>query len=449
MATQKKKDTKKTPKVYVGMGADLLHPGHLNIISTAAKYGDVIIGLLTDNAVTKFSHMPYMTYQQRKIVMESVKGVTKVIMQSTLDYTENLEKIKPEFVVHGDDWKVGPQAQTREKVIATLKKWGGKLIEVPYTQGISSSAIYNVMKEIGTTPEIRSARLRRLLSCKDIVRVLEAHNGLSGLIVEQTTVDNHGYPEEFDALWISSLTQATAKAKPDNGFLDASTRIAALSEILDVTTKPIIYDGDSGGPAEHFVFTIRELERLGVSSIIIEDKIGLKKNSLFGTEVKQEQDSIENFCNKIASGKANQVTENFMIIARIESLILEKGIKDAITRAKAYLKAGADGIMIHSRAKDFHEIKEFAKLYNKLPNRKPLVVVPSSYADVTEEELIANNINIVIYANQLLRAAYPAMVKVAESILKHHRAKEASDKYCMSIKEIINLIPGGKVVENK
>lgn len=437
------------PKVYVGMGADLLHPGHLNVISTAVKYGDVIIGLLTDNAIAKFSHLPYMSYEQRKIVVEAVKGVTEVVMQSTLDYTENLEKIKPEFVVHGDDWKIGPQAETREKVIETLKQWGGKLIEVPYTKGISSTTINNVMREIGTTPEIRSARLRRLLECKDIVRVMEAHNGLSGMIVEQTIVDNNGYPEEFDALWISSLTQATAKAKPDNGFLDASTRIAALGEILDVTTKPIIYDGDSGGPAEHFVFTVRELERLGVSAIIIEDKVGLKKNSLFGTEVKQEQDSIENFCNKIASGKANQVTNNFMIIARIESLILEQGMEDAITRAKAYLEAGADGIMIHSRSKVFDEIKEFTKLYNQLPNRKPLVVVPSSYAYVTEEELIANNINVVIYANQMLRAAYPAMVNVAKSILTNHRAKEASEEYCMSIGEIINLIPGGKVIERK
>ena len=278
---------------------------------------------------------------------------------------------------------------------------------------------------------------------------MEAHNGLSGLIVEQTQVDVNGKKEEFDALWISSLTQATAKAKPDNGFLDASTRIAALSEILDVTTKPIIYDGDSGGPIEHFVFTVRELERLGVSAIIIEDKVGLKKNSLFGTEVKQEQDTIENFCNKIASGKANQVTDNFMIIARIESLILEKGMDDAFNRAKAYLKAGADGIMIHSRSKVFDEIKEFTQLYNQLPNRKPLVVVPSSYAQVTESELVENNINVVIYANQLLRAAYPAMVKVAQSILTHHRAKEASDEYCMSIREIINLIPGGKVVERR
>ncbi len=436
-------------KVYVGMGADLLHPGHLNVIMTAVKYGDVVIGLLTDRAVAKFSHMPYMPYEQRKIVMESVKGVTEVVMQEDLDYTENLERIRPEFVVHGDDWKEGPQAETRTKVIETLKQWGGRLVEVPYTKGISSSAINDVLREIGTTPEIRSARLRRLIAAKDIVRVMEAHNGLSSMIVEQTQIDNKGFPEEFDALWISSLTQSAAKAKPDNGFLDASTRIAALGEILDVTTKPIIYDGDNGGPAEHFVFTVRELERLGVSAIIIEDKVGLKKNSLFGTEVVQEQDSIKDFCTKIASGKANQVTENFMIIARCESLILERGLEDALTRCKAYIDAGADGIMIHSRSRQFDEIREFARRYNEFPNRRPLVVVPSSYAYVTEEELVAEHINVVIYANQMLRAAYPAMVRVAESILTHHRAKEASEDYCMSIKDIINLIPGGKVVERK
>ncbi len=437
-------------KVYIGMSADLVHPGHLNIIQHARELGDeIIVGLLTDKAIASYKRLPFMNWEQRKVVVENIKGVSKVVPQETLDYVPNLRALKPDFVVHGDDWRSGVQKETRQRIIDVLKEWNGRLVEVPYTEGISSTQLNKVLKEIGTTPEIRSRRLRRLLESKDIVRVMEAHNGLSGLIVEQTQVDVNGKKEEFDALWISSLTQATAKAKPDNGFLDASTRIAALSEILDVTTKPIIYDGDSGGPIEHFVFTVRELERLGVSAIIIEDKVGLKKNSLFGTEVKQEQDTIENFCNKIASGKANQVTDNFMIIARIESLILEKGMDDAFNRAKAYLKAGADGIMIHSRSKVFDEIKEFTQLYNQLPNRKPLVVVPSSYAQVTENELIENNINVVIYANQLLRAVYPAMVKVAQSILTHHRAKEASDEYCMSIREIINLIPGGKVVEHR
>ena len=301
-------------KVYIGMSADLVHPGHLNIINHARELGDeIIVGLLTDKAIASYKRLPFMNWEQRKIVVENIKGVSKVVPQETLDYVPNLRALKPDFVVHGDDWRSGVQKETRQRIIDVLKEWNGRLVEVPYTEGISSTQLNKVLKEIGTTPEIRSRRLRRLLESKDIVRVMEAHNGLSGLIVEQTQVDVNGKKEEFDALWISSLTQATAKAKPDNGFLDASTRIAALSEILDVTTKPIIYDGDSGGPIEHFVFTVRELERLGVSAIIIEDKVGLKKNSLFGTEVKQEQDTIENFCNKIASGKANQVTDNFMI----------------------------------------------------------------------------------------------------------------------------------------
>ena len=440
-------------KVYIGMSADLLHPGHLNIISQARAYagedGEVVVGLLTDKAIASYKRLPYMAYEQRKVVVENVKGVSRVIAQETLDYVPNLRRERPDYVLHGDDWKTGVQASTRQRIVEVMEEWGGQVVDIPYTQGISSTKLNGILREIGTTPEIRAHRLRRLLAAKDVVRVMEAHNGLSGMIVEQTSVMREGRKEEFDALWISSLTQSAAKAKPDNGFLDASTRIAALGEILDVTTKPIIYDGDSGGPAEHFVFTVRELERLGVSAIIIEDKVGLKKNSLFGTEVEQQQDSIENFSLKIASGKANQVTEDFMIIARIESLILEQGMEDAITRAKAYLEAGADGIMIHSRSKEFDEIKEFARLYNELPNRKPLVVVPSSYAHVTEEELAANGINVVIYANQMLRAAYPAMVQVAESILTHHRAKEASEQYCMSIKEIINLIPEGKVIESK
>lgn len=440
-------------KVYIGMSADLLHPGHLNIIENARKYagknGEVVVGLLTDKAIAGYKRLPYMTWEQRKKIIENVKGISRVIPQETLDYVPNLKLEKPDYVIHGDDWKSGIQAQTRKSIIEVMAQWGGKVIDIPYTKGISSTQLNASLREIGVTPDIRFNRFKRLLESKNIVRAMEAHNGLSGLIVEQTQVETNGKKEEFDAIWISSLTQATAKAKPDNGFLDASTRIAALSEILDVTTKPIIYDGDNGGPSEHFIFTIHELERLGISAIIIEDKIGLKKNSLFGTEVKQEQDTIENFCNKISLGKINQITDNFMIIARIESLILEQGMNDAITRAKAYLDAGADGIMIHSKSKTFDEIREFAQLYDKLPNKKILVVVPSTYDSVTEEELMANNINVVIYANQLLRAAYPAMVNVAQSILKHHRAKEVSDKYCMPIKDIINLIPGGKFVKCK
>lgn len=435
-------------KIYLGMSADLLHPGHLNIINEARKIiekngeGEIIVGLLTDKAIASYKRLPYMTFEQRKVIIENVKGISQVVPQETLDYVPNLLKIKPDYVLHGDDWKTGVQAKTRQRIIDTLKEWGGKVIDIPYTKGISSTNLNKSLKEVGTTPEIRSHRLKRLLESKDIVTICEAHNGLSGLIVENTSIEQNGRKVEFDGIWISSLTQATAQAKPDIGYLDTTSRMSTLNDILEVTTKPIIYDGDNGGPQEHFIFTVKTLERLGVSGIIIEDKIGLKKNSLFGTEVEQAQDSPEDFAAKIQAGKQAQVTDNFMIFARIESLILEKGLDDAISRAKAYLDAGADGIMIHSRQKTFDEIKEFTKIYNKLPNKKPLVVVPSSYADVKEEELVENGISIVIYANHLLRAAYPAMVNAAKSILENHRCKEASDEYCMKIKEILTLIPG-------
>ncbi len=429
--------------VYVGMSADIVHPGHLNILKEAAKFGEVTVGLLTDKAIASYKRLPYMEYEQRKIVIENIKGVKEVIPQDTLDYTPNLEKIKPDYVVHGDDWKEGVQKNTRQAVIDTLNKWGGKLIDVPYTKGISSTKLNNALKEIGTTPDIRLKRLRRLISAKPIVRIIEAHNGLTGLICENINVEINGVKKEFDGMWSSSLTDSTSKGKPDIEAVDITTRLHELNDILECTTKPIIYDGDTGGKIEHFVFTVRTLERHGISAVIIEDKVGLKKNSLFGTDVKQTQDSIEHFCEKIISGKNAQVTDDFMIIARIESFISGKGVNDAIERAKAYIEAGADGIMIHSKAKTPDEILSFCEEYNKFENRVPLVVVPTSYNQITDAELAEAGANVVIYANHMLRSAYPAMVDVAKSILINDRSYEANDK-CMSIKEILNLIPGTK-----
>lgn len=430
-------------QVYVGMSADIVHPGHLNILKEAAKFGEVTVGLLTDKAIASYKRLPYMAYEQRKIVIENIKGVKEVIPQDTLDYTSNLEKLKPDYVIHGDDWKEGVQKKTRQAVIDVLSKWGGKLIDVPYTQGISSTHINNALKEIGTTPDIRLKRLRRLIAAKPVVRILEAHNGLSGLICENINVEINGVKKEFDGMWSSSLTDSTSKGKPDIEAVDITTRLHELNDILECTTKPIIYDGDTGGKIEHFVFTVRTLERHGISAVIIEDKVGLKKNSLFGTEVKQTQDTIKHFCEKIQAGKNAQVTEDFMIIARIESFISGKGVEDAIERAKEYIDAGADGIMIHSKVKTPDEILSFCKEYNKFDNKVPLVVVPTSYNQVTDTELAESGANIVIYANHMLRSAYPAMVDVAKSILINDRSYEVNDK-CMSVKEILNLIPGTK-----
>lgn len=430
-------------KVYVAMSADLIHHGHLNIIKEARKLGEVIVGLLTDKAIASYKRLPYLSYEQRKIIVENIRGVKKVIPQETLDYIPNLRRVKPDYIIHGDDWRTGIQKETRERVIEALKEWGGELVEIPYTHGISSTYLNAKVREIGTTPEIRMKMLRRLLDVKPIVRVLEAHNGLTGLIVEHTKIQKGNMLKEFDATWLSSLTDSTAKGKPDIECVDLTSRLNTINEILEVTTKPIIFDGDTGGISEHFVFMVRTLERLGVSAVIIEDKIGLKKNSLFGTEVIQTQDTIENISYKISQGKKAQVTDDFMIIARIESLILEKGMEDALKRAKAYIKAGADGIMIHSKSKDPHEILEFCKKYNEFKYKVPLIVVPTTYSKITEEKLINAGVNIVIYANHLLRSAYPAMAKAAESILSKGRCSEASE-FCMPIKDILTLIPGSR-----
>lgn len=425
------------------MSADLIHPGHLNILKHAAKLGQVVVGVLTDEAIASYKRLPYMNYEQRAEIVSNLKTVSEVIPQSTLDYAGNLKAIKPDYVVHGDDWKEGVQQKTRQMVIDTIAQWGGELVEVPYTQGISSTVLNTAVKELGTTPQIRLSSLRRLLSVKPLVRFLDIHNALSGIIIEHTKVEVNGVFREFDGMWGSSLTDSTAKGKPDIEAVDVSSRMSTLSEVLEVTTKPIIYDADTGGQTEHFKFTVRTLERLGVSAVIIEDKTGLKKNSLFGTEVPQTQDSIENFCDKISAAKKVQVTDDFMVIARIESLILEAGMDDAIIRAKAFLEAGADGIMIHSRKKDPAEILEFCRQYAEIPDRKTLVVVPSSYNSITEDELEEAGANVVIYANQLLRSAFPAMQSTAQSILKHSRSLEC-DESMLSIKEILDLIPGTK-----
>lgn len=430
-------------KVYVGMSADLVHPGHVNIIRHAAELGDVVVGLLTDRAIASYKRVPFMTWEQRAEIISAMKGVVQVIPQNTLDYVPNLKAIQPDFVVHGDDWKTGVQAKVRQAVIDVLAEWGGALVEVPYTKNISSTQLHGAMKEVGCVPDIRRAGLKRILNAKPISRFLDIHNALSALIIEKLKVEAEQGYLEFDGMWASSLTESTAKGKPDIEAVDTSSRLLNLNDTLEVTTKPIIYDGDTGGKPEHFVFTVRSLERLGVAAVIIEDKTGLKKNSLFGTEVPQRQESIEKFCQKIQMGKNAQQTEDFMIIARIESLVLGRGLDDAIERANAFISAGADGIMIHSAQKDPAEIFEFCAAYNMFPHRKALVVVPSSYNTVTEKELEDAGVNIVIYANHLLRSAYPAMVKTATTILENCRSAEC-DPWLMPIKQILELIPGGK-----
>lgn len=426
-------------KVYVCFCTDVIHEGHLNIIEQAKKYGDVVIGALSDEALIKYNRFPTIPLEERVELYKRIDGIDSVVVQNTVMYEDVINKLHPDYVVHGDNWKSGPEAAIRNNVIKLLSAYGGKLIEIPYTYNEKVKKIDSQLKEKLSMPEYRRRRLRQLLNLTPVVKVMEAHSGITGLIVEKTVVEENGELNQFDAMWVSSLCDSTAKGKPDIELVDMSSRLRTIDDIMEVTTKPIILDGDTGGLTEHFVYNVRTLERMGVSAVIIEDKTGLKKNSLFGTEVEQTQDSIENFCEKIAAGKKAQLTDEFMIIARIESLILEKGMDDALARARAYVEAGADGIMIHSRKKDPSEILEFCDLFRSVDKDTPIVVVPSSFNTITEAELASHGVNIVIYANQLTRSAFPAMQKTAEDILRFRRAKEVDDRL-MPIKEIITLI---------
>lgn len=426
-------------KVYACFCTDVIHEGHLNILKKASEYGDVYVGVLSDEAMVGFNRFPTISLEQRMEIIRETGFAKEVLVQRDVMYDQIFAELKPDYVVHGDNWSEGPEKAIRDNVVANTEKYGGELIEVAYTYNDNVKRIDDLMKEKLAMPEFRRKRLRQLIAMRPIVKTLEVHSGLTGLIAEKTVVETGGRLDQFDAMWISSLCDSTAKGKPDIELVDMSSRIRTIDDVMDVTTKPIILDGDTGGLVEHFVYNVRTLERMGVSAVIIEDKTGLKKNSLFGTEVDQTQDSIENFCAKIEAGKKALRTEEFMIIARIESLILERGMEDALTRAFAYTGAGADGIMIHSRRKEPDEILEFCRLFRERDGETPIVVVPTSFNRITEEELAAAGVNIVIYANQLTRSAFPAMQSTAEEILKNHRALEV-DSRLMPFKDIIRLI---------
>lgn len=425
--------------IYTCFCTDIIHEGHQNIIQNAGKYGKVVVGALSDKALIRYNKFPTKTLEERIRLYSSLEGVDEVIVQDSMMYDDIIPKIKPDYVMHGDNWREGAEAAIREHVLTLLEQYGGELIEVAYTYNDAVKKADQQLRERLSMPEYRRKRLRQLLSMTPIVKVIEVHSGLTGLIAEKTIVENNGRLDQFDAMWVSSLCDSTDKGKPDIELVDMSSRLRTIDDILEVTTKPIILDGDTGGLTEHFVYTVRTLERIGVSAVIIEDKTGLKKNSLFGTEVQQTQDSIENFSAKIKAGKKAQLTDDFMIIARIESLILEQGMEDALNRAFSFRDAGADGIMIHSRKKEASEILEFCDKFRDKDGSTPIIVVPTSYNSITEEELSKHGVNIVIYANQLMRAAFPAMKEVAEEILKCHRTLEVDSKL-MPFKEIITLI---------
>ena len=427
------------PVVYTALGTDVIHEGHLNILRHAQEYGTVVVGALSDKALIRYSRFPTVSQEERVKLYESLEGVSRVVIQDDYLYDDVIATLKPDYVVHGDNWQNGPERAIRNNIEGLLTTYGGTLIEVPYTRSEQARKVDQQLREKLAMPEYRRRRLRQLLAISPTVKVIEAHDGLTGLIAEKTVVDHNGRLDQFDGMWVSSLCDSTERGKPDIELVDMSARLRTVDDIMEVTTKPIILDGDTGGLTEHFVYNVRTLERMGVSAVIIEDKTGLKKNSLFGTEVKQTQAPIEDFCAKISAGKKVQLTDDFMIIARIESLILERGMEDALTRAFAFRDAGADGIMIHSRKKDPAEIYEFCDRFREKDATTPIVVVPTSFNGATEEELASHGINIVIYANQLIRAAFPAMQETARGILRAHRALEV-DEQLLPFKDIIRLI---------
>lgn len=425
--------------VYTCFCTDIIHEGHLNILHQAARYGRIVVGVLSDEAMVRYNRFPTVSFEQRLAMVKDLKQVDEVIVQNEVMYDAVIAALKPDYVIHGDNWLEGPMRAIRDNVEHLLGEYGGKVIDVPYTYNENVKREDRKIREKLSMPEHRRKRLRQLIQLCPIVKTIEVHSGLTGLIAEKTIVAHDGELDQFDAMWVSSLCDSTAKGKPDIELVDMTSRFRTIDDVMEVTTKPIIFDGDTGGLTEHFVYTVRSLERMGVSAIIIEDKTGLKKNSLFGTAVEQTQDTIEHFCEKIRAGKKVQLTDDFMIVARIESLILEQGMQDALDRARAYVTAGADGIMIHSRKKNPNEIFEFCDSFRSENRNTPLVVVPSSFNSVTEAELIEHGVNIVIYANQLTRSAFPAMEQTAKDILRYHRALEVDDRL-MPINDILTLI---------
>ena len=426
--------------VYVGLTADYLHPGIAKVMKTAADIGPITVGLLTDEAVAARKRMPHLNWSERKLIIEQFRNVERVVPQREWLYGANIREFRPSVMVHGDDWQYSDGLALREDAIAALNSYGGKLIEIGHTPGISSTWISQKVRDMGTTPEIRRRALRRALACKPFVRIIEAHSPLAAIIVESLELDNELGRQEFDGFWSSSLADSLVLGKPDIEIVDISTRLETVNRIFDVTQMPLIIDADTGGKPEHLEVHVKSMERLGISAVIIEDKVGLKRNSLLGNDVHQEQSPIADFQEKISIARAAAFSDEFMVIARVESLVLDKGMDDALERSHEYVSAGAQGVMIHSRKKDPAEIVEFAERFRKADSLTPLIAVPTTYNEITDFELAQRGFNIVIYANQMIRAAYPAMRQAALTILQNGRSKEC-DSDIASVADILKLIP--------
>jgi len=286
----------------------------------------------------------------------------------------------------------------------------------------------------------RVGLLKKLIEEKGFVRLIEVHNGLSALIAQMCSVKKEENVIEYDGFWESSFTDSASKGIPDAEIVGYDSRLVTIDEILNVTSKPMIIDGDTGGSAAQFEYLVRKLGRLGVSGIIIEDKMFPKRNSL-DKDAKQILEDPEVFSQKIQRGQEVKLGEDFFIIARIESLIAGRSLNDAVSRARQYIIAGADGIMIHSKKDTPNDILSFASEYEKicieLKRRPILVCVPTTYNLITDKELHDHGFNVIIHANQMLRAAHKSMKKVSEVMLRNDRGFEA-EALCSPVSEVFS-----------
>ena len=426
------------PRGYVDMVGDLFHIGHLRQIQQAQQLGyEVVVGVHSDEDVASYKRLPIMTMSERVTIVSEMPNVLKVIPSAPLRITQEfIEEHKIDMVFHGHE----AEEDYLYDHMYGIPKSIGKFTRTARTPEISTTAlIERVVSRESSAAWSRVSTLRDLLNTRGkhrALRIMEAHNGLSGLVVEHASAGG----KSFDGMWSSSLTASVSKGKPDIEVVDTTARLQLVRDTMEVTGKPMVYDGDTGGAPEILAFTVRSLEDLGVSACIIEDKTGLKQNSLFGTDAVQVLENIDMFCAKIKAAAAARSNRKFMVIARIEALIAGLGEKEALKRAKAYIVAGADAIMIHSKESTFDEVRSFLRAYAKFSIKVPVVAVPTSYFHVTEKELFDEGVSICIYANHMLRASYPSMTTVAESIL-HHGTAAACHPSLMSVKKIITLLP--------
>ncbi len=403
--------------VYVGMSADLVHPGHINLLREAASLGRVTVGLLTDRAISSYKRMPFLTFEQRRAVIEHIAFVTAVVPQDTLDYTDNLRLLRPDFVVHGDDWRNGVQAQTRRRVLDVLREWGGTLVEPPYTEGISSTALRMAAMDIGFAPGVRQRRLRRMLDCKPLVRVMQAHDGLSAHIVDRLEETTQGAPREYDAIWVDSLAGAPIRGKPDPLPFDLSSRLVTLHEILDATTKPLICNAGGAGHAAGVTAAVRTLERIGVSAIVIDTEVTDRRAVPAMAASAPPQDDMAAFIREIAAARDARVTPDFMIIARINDRTRDCGADRMMARAAAGVDAGADAVMCDSDPVNPDGIFDLCRRYRRLMNGHPLLVGLSGTEGLQEHDLASAGASMVVYTDTLLRAAREAMISAASQVL--------------------------------